>query len=72
MKAKAKRVQVYQPVKGKEYPKYLYVKQTSNADKKSRTFVQIVKGKKHEAEFRAQAAGMEPNFTNEISLTPFN
>lgn len=60
-------------MKIKEYPKTLYIKQFTNNQnpRPVRKFTQTIKNKKHENEFRAQAASMEPNFTNIIQETPF-
>jgi len=63
-------------VKNKEYPKTLYVKQVFagggfNKEWPTKFFTEIVKNRKAEETFRAQAAGMEPNFTNEIQEVPF-
>lgn len=51
----------------KEYPKTLYVKQTTNSTGSSRYFREIVKNRKEEESFRRIAAGMEPNFSNTIT-----
>lgn len=55
----------------KEYPKNLYVRQTWVNNRTVKEFKEVIKNKKHEIEFRALAASMEPNFTHEISETPF-
>ena len=61
-----------------KYPKILYVKQINNVASQtvnkecSRKFTQVVKNYKKENEFRAQAASMEPNFTNIIQENPFS
>ena len=57
--------------KKKEYPKTLYIKQVMKSVGQDRFFQQTINNKKQENEFRAQAASMEPNFTNEIQETPF-
>lgn len=67
----------------KIYPKTLYIKQTNNTLKflhnqgvmhhksAEKIFTHIVKNKKEEIEYRAQAASMEPNFTNVVQEVAF-